>query len=131
MRLVKILSIILLLLLVGTVCLPAQEEGLFAVNRQVIRVWESALGYRVIYRASNFQEKEFLVPTRWIYSDKIALVSFSRSSAAPFLQVYYGSDQQILFFKLVLPRNSSHSAWGYDTADGLEEKFASASLADL
>ena len=131
MRLFKVLSIILLLLLVGSVWLPAQEEGLFAVSRQVIRVWESPLGYRVIYRASNFQEKEFVVPTRWIYRDKIALVSFSRSSAAPFLQLYYGNDQQIRFFKLVLPDSPNHHIWGYDEQDGLEEIFARASLEDL
>jgi len=133
MKYIMMTCIMMALAFVGVMSLAAQEEteAVFAINYAVTRVFESAFGYGVVYRTSNFRDEELLVPTRWIYKDKIALVGFSRSTSAPFLQVYYNSNQEVSFFRLILPRSPLHSTWEYEVDEGLEERFANATLENL
>ena len=130
MRTINVLLVLLLLVGVGTVDVFAQEgeQELFSVNYQIIRVWESAFGFRLVIRSPDFTERDFFVPTRWIFADKIALVSYARSPSAPYLQAYYNNSEELQFFRLVLPRNLAHHTWQYDNEQGLREKFESASL---
>lgn len=125
---------LLCLFAVGAISVSAQttNQDVFAVNYQLVRVLQSSFGYRVVYRTADLVEKEFYVPTRWIFSDKIALVSFSRSTAAPLLQAYFSNnDEKLQFFRLVLPRNPHHPTWVHDIEEGLEERFQNASLNSL
>lgn len=133
MKSIKVVAVALLLLLIGVTVLSAQSDSdVVSVNYTVVRVLESPFGYSLILRGSDLVEREFLVPTRWIYTDKVALVSFSDSAAAPYLQGYFGSQSgELRFVRLVLPRNADHPVWSYDVEEGLEERFQAASLGSL
>lgn len=132
MRSIKGILCTLLFFLGATLISAQSNPDVFTANYSVAQIYESPYGYRVILSGPDFSEREVLVPARWIYSDKVALLSFSRSKAAPYFQGYFDRQSgELDFFRLVVPHNRRSLVWAYDSEDGLAERFQSASLSDF
>ena len=117
----------------GLVVFPllAQEEtqNLTSANFVVTQVYDSPYGFKVVYRQKDFSERVIYVPTRWVYKERVALVTYSKARSAPYLQLFYDVESgNFAFLRLVLPRSLEHPTWSFSREENLEQQFANASI---
>ena len=126
-----VVGAVLTMVLMGVaVSVVAQEERtLTSSTFDVVSVYDSPYGFKVVYRQRDLSERVIYVPVRWIYQDKVALVTYSKSRAVPYLQLFYDVDvNEFAFLRLVLPRSAEHYTWSFSQEENLRAQFDNASV---
>lgn len=129
MRLIRLLSVVLLVGLVSSMAFAQEqdsEEGtLFAVTVPINRIYPHRLGYEVVYNKTDLYPEVAYLPGRWFTgaAGKGEIIE-SQSAAVPYMTVFYRGGE-FSHVRLFVHPNRTHSSWGVLRSDtNLDEEFS-------
>jgi hypothetical protein len=122
---VKKLALFLLLFVVLTVIVSADDSNMYVRTVYIEKIYPTEFGYRVDYRRTNsLRMGAAYIPIEWFgRPDSPARLVYTDDSAAPFMNIYW-LDNEFHHLVLVVQRHRSHVSWGSPiSGEGLESRF--------
>ena len=125
----KLILLIAIFTLFASTGAFTETSGYYVKTVPVIRVYNHALGYRVVYMKSDLTLHVIYLPKEWFKvlaqtgkEPKAELIS-GRDSSYPYFSVFW-EDGEFSHIRLYLQNDLMHSSWGdLDSSMDLTEKF--------
>ncbi len=125
----KLILLIVIFMLIASIGAFAETSKYYVKTIPIIRVYDHALGYRVVYMKSDFNLHVIYLPKEWFRvaaetgEDPKAELVTGIDSSYPYFSVFW-EEGNFSHIRLYLHRNLMHESWGdMDPSEGMTEKF--------
>lgn len=117
-------------MLIASIGAFAETSKYYVKTIPIIRIYDHALGYKVVYMKSNFDLHAIYLPKEWFRvasetgEEPKAELVLGRNSSYPYFSVFW-EDSKFSHIRLYLHNDLMHESWGnIDEYTDLTENFS-------